>query len=124
MTRTKNNNNKIKKVSFENNVKDNKNIEFIKVKSFLEKEIEESYKKYLDSSYNTVIENDYVSFKNIINKNQELRKQYDRKIRTLAIINKYSVLKKNLSIEGYFYRYYRDNVYYRYINNLSEKIEL
>ena len=58
MTKTKTSTSKTKKVSFEINVKDNKNLEFEKVISFLEKEIDDSYKKYLDSSVNSVIESD------------------------------------------------------------------
>ena len=106
-------------------VPDDEVSEFEKVKSFLEKDILLTYKKYMESSVNYTMNKDN-NFDEMVIKNEKLRKDFERKNRALRIITSTHItFRQKRSIEGHFYQYYRDQVYYKSIeNDDTKKIEL
>jgi hypothetical protein len=116
---------KKKSVSFKK-VADNEISEFTKVKLFLENDIKETYDKYYESSINSFFDKKDDNFKDLMIKNENLRKDYERKKRALRIITSTHITWRNkTSIEGYFYRYYRDQIYCKSATpEIIKKIEL
>ena len=98
-----------KKVSFKSKSKEIP--EYESVKLFLEKEIEESYSKYYESSFDKNLNINNTNFKEYVKKNEELYKIYERKKRALYIISNTKITLKKTSVEEYFYRFYRDKIY-------------
>ena len=99
-----------KKVSFKSNSNEIEKYESVKL--FLEKEIEESYSKYYESSIDKNLNINSNNFKDFVKKNEELYKIYERKKRALYIISNTTItFKKKTCVEEYFYRYYRDKIY-------------